>query len=69
MLKRANIYMQSIAQILREMIAKVIVLRTPSDRVAYGIRSGGERNLIGRRTQSDRAAYGIRSGGVRSTMT
>ena len=69
MLKRANIYMQSIAQILREMIAKVIVLRTPSDRVAYGIRSGGERNLIGRRTQSDRAADGIRSGGVRVTMT
>ncbi len=37
MLKRANIYMQSIAQILREMIAKVIVLRPPSDRAANAI--------------------------------
>ena len=30
----------------------VIGHRTQSDRVAYGIRSGGERNLIGRRTQT-----------------
>ena len=30
--------------------------RTESDRAAYGIRSGGERNLIGRRTESDRTA-------------
>ena len=32
---------------------QVIVHRTESDRVAYGIRLGGERNLIGRRTESD----------------
>lgn len=32
---------------------QVIVHRTESDRVAFGIRSGGERNLIGRRTESD----------------
>ena len=40
------------------MIAKVIVLRTPSDRTANAIRSDGERNPIGRRTESDWAAYG-----------
>ena len=34
-----------------------------------GIRSGGERNPIGRRTESDRAADGKRSGGERYTMT
>ena len=34
-----------------------------------GIRSDGERNLIGRRTESDRAAYGTRSDTVRDTMT
>ena len=32
---------------------QVIVHRTESDRAAYGIRLGGERNLIGRRTESD----------------
>ena len=32
---------------------QVIVHRTESDRVAFGIRLGGERNLIGRRTESD----------------
>lgn len=32
---------------------QVIVHRTESDRAAYGIRSGGERNLIGWRTESD----------------
>ena len=40
--------------------AYVIVHRTPSDWVAYGIRLGGGRNLIGRRTESDRVADGIR---------
>ena len=40
--------------------AYVIVHRTPSDRVADGIRLGGGRNLIGLRTESDRVAYGIR---------
>ena len=30
---------------------------TKSHRHPYGIRSDGERNLIGRRTESDRAAY------------
>ena len=35
---------------------QVIVHRTESDRVANGIRLGGERNLIGRRTESDRTA-------------
>ncbi len=34
-------------------------------RAADGIRSGGERNLIGRRTESDRMADAIRSGGGR----
>ena len=33
--------------------------RTQSDRTADAIRSGGERNLIGRRTQSDRTANAI----------
>ena len=33
--------------------------RTESNRVAYGIRSGGERNLIGWRTESDRVANAI----------
>ena len=37
----------------------VIGLRTESDRVADGNRSGGERNLIGWRTESDRVADGI----------
>ena len=32
---------------------QVIVHRTESDRVANGIQSGGERNLIGWRTESD----------------
>ena len=45
---------------------QVIVHRTESDRVANGIRSGGERNLIGRRTESDRVANGIRSDGERN---
>ena len=45
---------------------QVIVHRTESDRVANGIRSGGERNLIGRRTESDRVANGIRLGGERN---
>ena len=44
---------------------QVIVHRTESDWTANGIRSGGERNLIGWRTESDRAAYGIRSDGER----
>lgn len=35
---------------------QVIVHRTESDRVAFGIRLGGERNLIGWRTESDRVA-------------
>lgn len=35
---------------------QVIVHRTQSDWVAFGIRFGGERNLIGRRTESDRTA-------------
>ena len=34
----------------------------------YGIRSGGERNPIGRRTESDWAAYGIRLDGVRNLI-
>ena len=38
---------------------------TKSHRHPYGIRSGGERNLIGRRTESDRAANGIRLDGGR----
>lgn len=38
------------------MSMQVIVHRTESDRVANGIRSDGERNLIGWRTESDRAA-------------
>ena len=38
---------------------------TPSRRTADGIRSDGERNLIGRRTESDRAADGIRLDGGR----
>ena len=33
--------------------------RTKSDRAANGIRSGGERNLIGQRTESDWVADGI----------
>ena len=37
-------------------------------RAPNGIRSDGERNLIGRRTQSDRTAYGIRSGGGRNLI-
>ena len=41
----------------------VIGQRTQSDRVANGIRSGGERNLIGWRTKSDRTANENRSGG------
>ena len=44
---------------------QVIVHRTESDRVANGIRLGGERNLIGRRTESDWTANGIRLGGER----
>ncbi len=32
---------------------------TKSHRHPYGIRSGGERNLIGLRTKSDRTADGI----------
>ena len=32
---------------------------TKSHRHPYGIRSGGERNLIGRRTESDWTANGI----------
>lgn len=36
-----------------------------SHRSPYAIRSGGERNLIGRRTESDRVANGIRSDGER----
>ena len=36
----------------------VIGLRTQSDRIADGNRSGGERNLIGWRTQSDWVADG-----------
>ena len=38
---------------------QVIVHRTESDRVANGIQSGGERNLIGWRTESDRVANAI----------
>ena len=38
---------------------------TPSRRTADGIRSGGERNLIGLRTESDRTADGIRPDGGR----
>ena len=41
---------------------------TKSHRHPYGIRSDGERNLIGRRTESDRAAYGIRSDGGRNPI-
>ena len=47
---------------------QVIVHRTQSDRTANGIRSGGERNLIGWRTESDRVADGIRSGGGRNPI-
>lgn len=36
-----------------------------SHRSPNGIRSDGERNLIGWRTESDWAAYGIRSDGER----
>ncbi len=42
--------------------------RTESGRVAYGIWSGGVRNLVGWRTESDWAANAIWSGGVRNTM-
>lgn len=38
---------------------QVIVHRTKSDWTANGIRSGGERNPIGRRTESDWVANGI----------
>ena len=41
---------------------------TKSHRHPYGIRSDGERNLIGRRTESDWTANGIRSDGERDTM-
>lgn len=41
------------------MSMQVIVHRTESDWTAYGIQSGGERNLIGRRTESDRVANAI----------
>ena len=44
---------------------QVIVHRTQSDRAAYGIRSDGGRNPIGRRTESDWAADGIRLDGER----
>ena len=37
-----------------------------SHRSPYAVRSGGERNPIGRRTQSDQTADAIRSGGVRN---
>ena len=46
---------------------QVIVHRTESDWAAYGIRSGGERNLIGRRTESDWTAYA--SGGKTKETT
>ena len=49
------------------MIKKTESIKTPPSyrqrlyyRTANAIRSGGERNLIGRRTQSDRTAFGIR---------
>ena len=42
--------------------------RTESGRAAYGIWSGGVRNLVGWRTESDWAANAIWSGGVRNTM-
>lgn len=47
------------------MSMQVIVHRTESDWTAYGIQSGGERNLIGWRTESDWVANGIRSDGER----
>ena len=47
---------------------QVIVHRTESDRTAYGIQSGGERNLIGWRTESDWVANGIRLGGERDRV-
>ena len=50
-------------------VAYVIVHRTPSNRAAYEIRSGGVRNPIGWRTESDRVAYGIRSDGGRNPIT
>ena len=37
-------------------------------RTADGIRSGGERNLIGRRTESNRTADGIQSDGGRNLI-
>ena len=37
----------------------VIGQRTESDRIADGIRSGGERKPIGWRTETDRVANGI----------
>ena len=39
-----------------------------SHRSPNAIRSGGERNPIGRRTESNRVAYGIRSGGGRNPI-
>ena len=50
------------------MSMQVIVHRTESDWTAYGIQSGGERNLIGWRTESDWVANGIRLGGERDLV-
>lgn len=47
---------------------QVIVHRTKSDWTANGIRSGGERNPIGRRTEFDRTANGIRLDGERDRV-
>ena len=46
----------------------VIVSRTVSDRVAYGVRSGYVRCPIGLRPPSDRIPFGVRSDSVRVTM-
>ena len=45
----------------------VIVSRSVSDRVAFGVRSGCVRRPIGLRPPSDRVAFGVRSDSVRVT--
>ena len=44
-----------------------IGLRSVSDRVAFGVRSGCVRCPIGLRPPSDRVAFGVRSDSVRVT--
>ena len=46
----------------------VIVSRSPSDRVAFAVRSGCVRCPIGLRPPSNRVAFAVRSDSVRVTM-